>query len=164
VLRPLYLRERVRGAHCIDCWVWAPAGLDNMDKYKFLTLPGLELRLLGRRARSQYLYRLLYGGYFSTIIPFLIRRRIICGKVKWLDSSEQHACCITRNNNSASMIGVQLLDPIRHEVSVSKLVITECSHVSPHLCNVISQLLLLLHYLQETISSTIAFQARNCLF
>jgi hypothetical protein len=36
------------------------AGLDDMKKRKFLTLPGLELRLLGRPARSQSLYRLRY--------------------------------------------------------------------------------------------------------
>jgi hypothetical protein len=34
------------------------AGLDDVEKSKFLTLPGLELRLLGRPARSQSLYRL----------------------------------------------------------------------------------------------------------
>jgi hypothetical protein len=31
------------------------AGLDNVEKRKFLTLPGLELRLLGLPARSQSL-------------------------------------------------------------------------------------------------------------
>jgi hypothetical protein len=30
-------------------------GLDDMKKLKFLTLPGLELRSLGRPARSQSL-------------------------------------------------------------------------------------------------------------
>jgi hypothetical protein len=38
------------------------AGLDDMDKRKFLTLPGLELIPLGRPARSQSLYRLRYSG------------------------------------------------------------------------------------------------------
>jgi hypothetical protein len=36
------------------------AGLDDVEKIKFLTLPGLELRPLGRPARSQSLYRLSY--------------------------------------------------------------------------------------------------------
>jgi hypothetical protein len=40
------------------------AGLDDVEKRKFLTLPGLELRPLGRRARSQSLYRLSYPGSF----------------------------------------------------------------------------------------------------
>jgi hypothetical protein len=35
------------------------AGLDDMEKWKFLTLQRLELRPLGRPARSQSLYRLL---------------------------------------------------------------------------------------------------------
>jgi hypothetical protein len=38
------------------------AGLYDMEKRKFLTLPGLELRPLGRPARSQSLYRLRYPG------------------------------------------------------------------------------------------------------
>jgi hypothetical protein len=40
---------------------WAPeAGLDDVEKRKFSTLPGLELRPLGRLARSRSLYRLRY--------------------------------------------------------------------------------------------------------
>jgi hypothetical protein len=35
-------------------------GLDDVEKRKFLTLPGLELRPLCRPARSQSLYRLRY--------------------------------------------------------------------------------------------------------
>jgi hypothetical protein len=38
------------------------AGLNGMEKSKFLTLPGLELRPLGRPARSQSLYQLRYPG------------------------------------------------------------------------------------------------------
>jgi hypothetical protein len=36
------------------------AGMDAAENRKFLTLPGLELRPLGRPARSQSLYRLRY--------------------------------------------------------------------------------------------------------
>jgi hypothetical protein len=39
------------------------AGLDDVEKRKFLTLPGLELRPLVRPARSQSLYRLRYPGF-----------------------------------------------------------------------------------------------------
>jgi hypothetical protein len=42
------------------------AGPDDVEKRKFLTLPGLELRPPGRRSRSQSLYRLRYPG---SIIP-----------------------------------------------------------------------------------------------
>jgi hypothetical protein len=38
------------------------AGLDDVEKRQFLTLPGLELRLLSRPGRSQSLYRLSYPG------------------------------------------------------------------------------------------------------
>jgi hypothetical protein len=38
------------------------AGVDYMERRKFLNLPGLELRPLGRSARSQSLYQLRYPG------------------------------------------------------------------------------------------------------
>jgi hypothetical protein len=36
------------------------AGLDDVERRNILPLPGLELRILGRPARSQFLYRLRY--------------------------------------------------------------------------------------------------------
>jgi hypothetical protein len=52
------------------------AGLDDVEKRKFLTLPGLELRPLGRPARSQSLYRLRYhlgiGGWL--ILKLLLNK------------------------------------------------------------------------------------------
>jgi hypothetical protein len=56
------LAERVPGTHWIGDWVGPRAGLDDVEKQKFLTLPGLELRPLGRPARSQSLYRLRCPG------------------------------------------------------------------------------------------------------
>jgi hypothetical protein len=41
------------------------AGLDDVEKRKIFTLPGFELRPLGRPARSQSLYRLSYPGLES---------------------------------------------------------------------------------------------------
>jgi hypothetical protein len=42
---------------------WAPEpGQDDMEKKKFLPLPGLELWPFDRPARSQSLYRLSYPG------------------------------------------------------------------------------------------------------
>jgi hypothetical protein len=38
------------------------AGLDDVEKRKFLTLPRLELQLLSRPTLSQSLYRLRYPG------------------------------------------------------------------------------------------------------
>jgi hypothetical protein len=51
--------ERVPGTHWIGSWVDPRASLDDVEKRKFLTVPGLELRHLGRPARSQSLSRLL---------------------------------------------------------------------------------------------------------
>jgi hypothetical protein len=50
--RPLYPRERAPGTHCIGGWVDPRAGLDDMEKQQFLTLPGLEPQPLSRPARS----------------------------------------------------------------------------------------------------------------
>jgi hypothetical protein len=54
--------ERTPDTHWIGGWVDPRAGLDDMEERTFLTLPGLELRPLGRPARSQTLYRLAYSG------------------------------------------------------------------------------------------------------
>jgi hypothetical protein len=45
--------ERGPGTHWLGGWVDPRTGLNEMEKRKFLTLPGLELR----PARSQSLYR-----------------------------------------------------------------------------------------------------------
>jgi hypothetical protein len=45
--------ERGPGTHWIGSWVGLRAGLDDVEKRKFLTLLGLELRALGRPARSR---------------------------------------------------------------------------------------------------------------
>jgi hypothetical protein len=45
------------------------AGLDDVEKKKFLTLPGLQLQPICRPARSQSLYRLSYPG--SCLIRYL---------------------------------------------------------------------------------------------
>jgi hypothetical protein len=54
--------EKIPGTHLIGGWVDLRAGLDDLEKRKFLTLPGLKLRTLGRPANSQSLYRLRYPG------------------------------------------------------------------------------------------------------
>jgi hypothetical protein len=53
--------------HWIEGWVDHRAGLDDVEKRKLLTLPGLKLRPLSRPARSQALYRLRYPG--SSVRP-----------------------------------------------------------------------------------------------
>jgi hypothetical protein len=44
--------ERAPGTYRIGGWVNLRAGLDGLEKRKFLTLQGLELRTLRRPARS----------------------------------------------------------------------------------------------------------------
>jgi hypothetical protein len=45
-------RERAPGTHWIGGWVDSRAGLDNVDKRKFLTLLGFEPRPLSRLAHN----------------------------------------------------------------------------------------------------------------
>jgi hypothetical protein len=54
--------ERAPSTHWIGGWVGPRAGLDDVEKRKLLTLPGLELRPLGHPARIQSLYRLVFPG------------------------------------------------------------------------------------------------------
>jgi hypothetical protein len=56
--------ETAPGIHWIGGWEDPRAGLDDVEKRKFLTLPGLELQPFGRPFRSQSLYRLRYPGAF----------------------------------------------------------------------------------------------------
>jgi hypothetical protein len=60
--RPLYPGEEAPGTNWIGGWVDPRAGVDDMEKRKLLTLPGLELRPLSRPARSLSLFRLSYPG------------------------------------------------------------------------------------------------------
>jgi hypothetical protein len=46
-------RERAPGTHWIEGCVDPRAGLDDLEKKKFLTLPGLKLQTLSHPARSQ---------------------------------------------------------------------------------------------------------------
>jgi hypothetical protein len=51
----LYHRSKNPGTHGIGDWASPKAGLDNMEKWKFLTLSGLELQPLSRSAQvSRY--------------------------------------------------------------------------------------------------------------
>jgi hypothetical protein len=63
------LGERAPGIHWIEGWVGPGTGLDDVEKRKILPIPGLELRPLGRPARSQSLYKLFisWGNLFYGI-------------------------------------------------------------------------------------------------
>jgi hypothetical protein len=48
------------------------AGMDDVERRKLLPLPELELRSIGRSARSQLLYRLRYpGSHSENIVTYL---------------------------------------------------------------------------------------------
>jgi hypothetical protein len=64
--------ERAPGTHWIGGWVDPRAGLEDVEERKFLTLPGLELRPLGRPARSQSLYRLCCPGSILRFINIIV--------------------------------------------------------------------------------------------
>jgi hypothetical protein len=53
--------ERALDTHWIGGWVDPRTGLDNVEKRKFLTVPGLQLRPLCRPAYNQSLSRLMEG-------------------------------------------------------------------------------------------------------
>jgi hypothetical protein len=59
------LKERITGTHWIGEWVDPRTGLNNVERRKFLTPPGLELRILGRPTHRQSLYRLCYSDKWS---------------------------------------------------------------------------------------------------
>jgi hypothetical protein len=58
--------ERAPSTHCIGGWRGGGprAGLDDLEKRKFLILPGLELRTLCRPARGQLLYPAVQNQIF----------------------------------------------------------------------------------------------------
>jgi hypothetical protein len=58
----IFPEERVTGTHCIRDWVGPRAGLNDMEKRRFLTLPRLKLQPLSRTACNQSLSLLHYPG------------------------------------------------------------------------------------------------------
>jgi hypothetical protein len=53
------------------------AGLDDVERRKFLTLPGLELRPLGRPARSQSLCRLTLSRLPVIVKTILVSKNTV---------------------------------------------------------------------------------------
>jgi hypothetical protein len=80
--------ERAPDTHWIGGWVGPRACLEDVEKRKFLILPGLEFRPLSRPARSPSLYRLRYVGV-------LISLWLSKGILFLLDSAAPHKAAIT---------------------------------------------------------------------
>jgi hypothetical protein len=64
--------EKVPATHRIGGWMDPRAGLDDVEERTFLTLPGLELRPLGRPARCHSLYRMSYPDSINNMIPYSV--------------------------------------------------------------------------------------------
>jgi hypothetical protein len=75
--RLLYSRGKSPSTHWIGGWVGHRAGLEDMEKREFFTLPRLEIRPLGRNEdvwgewmyRSSFLTTALVGGEWSASCP-----------------------------------------------------------------------------------------------
>jgi hypothetical protein len=91
--------ERAPGTHWIGGWVGPRAGLDDVEKRKSLTVLGLELRPLGRPARSQSFHRLRYPGSNT--------KRTLC----------QNSWCLGRDSNwnisEYKSVALPLQQPVR---------------------------------------------------
>jgi hypothetical protein len=69
--------ERGPVTRWIGGWVDPRAALDDVEKRKFLTLPGLEIRHLGRSAFCQSLYRLRYPSSLAHITGIYYTAHVI---------------------------------------------------------------------------------------
>jgi hypothetical protein len=98
--------ERTPGIHWTGGLVGPRAGLDDVEKRKFLTLSGLEIRPLGRPACNQSLDRLRYPGsilickmfkfnflHEDTIILKLILEEIWLEGVDWINLIQDTNTC-----------------------------------------------------------------------
>jgi hypothetical protein len=79
---------RAPGTHWIGGWVDPRVGLDEVEKRKFLNLPGLELPSLGRPTHSQSLYRLRYPG------SLICEMRSENGSECWLGKNTEKAVAV----------------------------------------------------------------------
>jgi hypothetical protein len=115
--RPLYPRGK-SPRYSLDRRLGPRAGLD-MEKRKFLTLPGLELRHLGRPACSQSLYRLRYPGSLFTLVldgsyrsaycsgRFIPRRSPLCPLDRNLSGSQSRSGCSGEETCLMSLPGIE---------------------------------------------------------
>jgi hypothetical protein len=80
------------------------ASLDDVEKRKFLTLPGLELRSLDRPARSQSLYRLSYP---SSLISDSLYDKLVTEGVPRHEISMNNAVLIIAFGNKSKRLNKQ---------------------------------------------------------
>jgi hypothetical protein len=87
--------ERTPGTNWIGGWVGPRAGLDDVEKRKLLTLPGLEIRTLGCPARNQSLYRLRYPDSWATHVYNIIFSLLSLFKRMKVGLCDLHSVCIS---------------------------------------------------------------------
>jgi hypothetical protein len=106
------------------------AGPDDMEKWKFLTLPGLELRSVCHPARTQSLYRLSYRDS-SQFTMYMLLPGCSCSTICCL----QFMCCylttqlytlphFSGNRTSGSLLAGLLISESIYGVRAATLVIS----------------------------------------
>jgi hypothetical protein len=92
--QPLYPRGKFLGTHGIGGWLGHRAGLDDVEKTTFLTLPGLELQYFGRPAHSAVAIPTELSRLDHRIIPF---------QNKLMATVRQWSCVTIYGFNSAAL-------------------------------------------------------------
>jgi hypothetical protein len=96
------------------------AGLDDVENRKFLTLPWLELRPLGRSARSQSLYRLRYPGSLTdrrNTRKRVSRRSVAVGATGWLHTDEGLVALPSNSHRYAPVLNTRSNQVVRPRVA-----------------------------------------------
>jgi hypothetical protein len=101
--------ERASGTHWRGGWVDRRAGPDILEKRKVLTLPGLELLLLGRPARIQSLYRLRSPSPVLKSLYLFVCSDLSTAKCTGV------ICRFCRTNKSIQPVGDEFIDIDRQD-------------------------------------------------
>jgi hypothetical protein len=116
--------ETAPGTDLTGGWVDPTAGLDEVEKRKFLTLPRLELGPLRRPVRSQSLYLLCYPGsqhmrvYENKMLRiFGHRKNNIIWKWRKLYNHEIYKLYFLPNTVKVNI----RLDGIHHKICLTKI-------------------------------------------
>jgi hypothetical protein len=123
--------ERAPCIHWIGGWVDPRAGLDDVEKKKFLTLPGLQLtRPLGRPGRSQSLYRLCYSGYLSKDGASHVNTRAILSNGKKVKENGSGTIVVRATQDNLEVVLEKLKMCAKHkDCGGTSNMINNCTHL-----------------------------------